>query len=37
VCIAYTDADAWNTNANADAWNPNTNPDAYNTDAYTYT
>jgi len=35
VCLAYTYADAWNTNTNTDAWDTHTDANAYNTDAYT--
>jgi hypothetical protein len=35
VCLAYTDADAWNANTNTDAWDTHTDAYAYNTDAYT--
>ena len=36
MCLAYTYADAWNTNTNTDAWDTHTDANAYNTDAYTY-
>jgi hypothetical protein len=38
VCLAYTYADAWNTNTNTDAWDTHTDANAYtygDTDAYT--
>ncbi len=35
MCLAYTYADAWNTNTNTDAWDTHTDANAYNTDAYT--
>ena len=35
MCLAYTHADAWNTNTNTDAWDTHTDANAYNTDAYT--
>jgi hypothetical protein len=36
VCLAISNADAWNTNPNTDACDANTDAYAYNTDAYTY-